>query len=99
MSCPFPLGSLVAWSKDAPATWHVVHTPGPMTVVSVRRDEGAPSEYSMKFGGIPRVPGWMVTVEYDADSTGYYDPPLSLLLGKKRIQGEIHQMWLQAHQT
>lgn len=94
MPCPFPVRSLVTWSEDAPATWHFIWTPGPMTVISARWDDGAPTEYSMKFGGIPRIPGWIIEVEYDADSTDYYDPPLSLLLGKERIQKEIHEMWL-----
>jgi hypothetical protein len=93
MECPFPIGSLVTWSLDAPRTWRKIWTPGPMTVISSRWDDGTPTEYSMKFGGIPRKPGWVIGVEYDADSTDYYNPPLSILIGK-RIQKEIHEMWL-----
>ena len=92
----FPLGTLVTWNKDTPTTWRFIYTPGPMTVVSARWSSGISSEYLRKFemfGDISLKPGWIVTVEYLADSK-YYDPPLSLLCGKKRIQKEIHQMWL-----
>ncbi len=91
---PFTVGSQVIWSEKAPKSWHFIWTPGPMVVISSRWDDGHPSEYSQKFGGVPREPGWIITVEYDADSTDYYDPPLSSLLGKKKLQEEIHQRWL-----
>lgn len=65
-----------------------------MLVVSSKWDDGHPSPYSEKFGGIPRKPGWIVTVEYDADSTSYYDPPLSLLLKKTRLKMDVHEQWL-----
>lgn len=92
--CPFAIGSLVTWVDNVPSTWRFTITPGPMQVVLCRWDDGTPSEYSMKFGGIPRIPGWIVIVEYDADSTNYYDPPLSNLLGLTRLRREFHQMWL-----
>src|SRR3989344_1563648 len=100
MPCPFPLGSLVTWSNDAPETWHYIWTPGPMTVVSAYWHDGTPSDYFQQFvdrfkgSRPPRTPGWIVTVEYDADSTTYYDPPLSYYFHKQRIQSQIHQMWL-----
>jgi hypothetical protein len=94
---PFSIGSEVTWKRSAPKTWHFTITPGPMKVVSVRWDDGRPTEYSMQFGegGIPRKPGWIITIEYDATSTEYYDPPLSLFFGKDRIEEEVHEMWLQ----
>lgn len=98
MQCPFPVDSKVTWTEDAPATWRFIWTPGPMTVISARWDNGTPNEYEMlfkeAFGGQDRIPGWIILIEYDADSTSYYDPPLSLLLGRKRLQMEVHEMWL-----
>ncbi len=93
-SAPFSVGSLVTWSADAPENWTYLFTPGPMTVLSARWDDGTPSRYSMQFGGIPRKPGWIITVEYDADATSYYDPPLSLIFHSKTLVKELHQMWL-----
>jgi len=59
MPSPFADGSLVTWSNDAPQSWPLIWTPGPMAVVSARWDDGEASEYSKKFcdGGIPRKPG------------------------------------------
>jgi len=94
MESPFAVGSLVTWANDAPQTWRFIYTPGPMTVISARFDDGQQGEYAKRFGGIPRTPGWIITVEYDADSTDYYDPPLSYYFHKQRIQSQIHQMWL-----
>jgi hypothetical protein len=92
--CPFPVGSMVTWVDDAPVTWRYIWTPGPMKVISARWDDGEPTEYAIKYYfPIPRVPGWQICVEYDADSTSYYDPPLSLLIGP-RIRKEVHEMWL-----
>lgn len=100
MPGPFPIGSTVTWSDDAPKTWHFINTPGPMKVVDARYHDGTPSEYLMmfvrKFGGDKpaRTPGWIITIEYDPDSSGYYNPPLSLLLGKKLITKDVHEKWL-----
>ena len=96
MECPFQNGDIVTWMKKAPKTWRFTLTPGPMTVVSARWSDGKATQYSMQFGegGIPRKPGWIVTVEFDATSTDYYDPPLSLLFDRDRIQKEIHECWL-----
>lgn len=94
MECLFAVGSMVTWAADAPESWRYIYAPGPMKVVALRFDDGAPSDYSQKFGGIPRKPGWIVMVEYDADASPYYDPPLSVLLDTKTIRKEIHQMWL-----
>lgn len=97
---PFPVGSVVTWNKDAPETWRHIWSPGPMGVVSAYWHDGTPSEYLMrfveKFGGSrpPRTPGWIITVEYDPDASGYYDPPLSLLLGEMMITKDVHEMWL-----
>ena len=95
-TCPFVPNSRVLWASDAPSPWRWIWTPGPMTVISARWDTGAPSEYSRMFHpeGIPRQPGWIVTVEYDPDASGYYDPPLSLIFGKKLFHMEVHEMWL-----
>ena len=93
---PFAEGSLVTWSSDAPKTWHFIWTPGPMIVISSKWSDGAPTEYSMIFGGISRTPGWVITIEYDADSTKYYDPPLGLILGKARLQKQVHEDWLES---
>ncbi len=95
MGCPFPVDSIVTWARDTPDTWHYTITPGPMKVVSARGDEGKPSEYSLRFceGGIPRTPGWIITIEFDGDKTTYYDPPLSIFFGKW-IKKEIHEKWL-----
>lgn len=98
--CPFPIGATVTWTKKAPKYWRWIHTPGPMKVVSAYWHDGMPSPYFQIFvdrfpGKKPaRIAGWIVTVEYDADSTDYYDPPLSLLCGTKRITKDIHEMWL-----
>lgn len=98
MGSPFSIGSSITWANEAPQTWHFIFTPGPMQVVSARWDAGRPTEYSLRFGGISRAPGWIITVEYDADSTKYYDPPLSILIGKKRLKEEIHEQWLRLPQ-
>ena len=92
----FRNGSFVTWSANAPKDWHYTWTPEPMMVVSSRWTDGTPTKYALMFGpnGLDFKPGWIITIEYDADTTKYYDPPLSLLLGKKRIQKEIHEMWL-----
>ena len=98
--CPFPVNTAVTWNSRAPATWRFIHTPGPMVVVDAAWHDGTPSELLQVFvdmfpGKRPaRRPGWIITIEYDADSTSYYDPPLSLLLGKKRITKDVHEMWL-----
>ena len=94
MTSPFPIGSLVIWSKDALKTWHFTVTPGLMKVISARWDDGTPSEYSMQFGGIPRTPGWIITIEFDGNNTTYYDPPLTTFFGTRWIQKEIHEKWL-----
>lgn len=94
MVSPLLAGSLVTWSPDAPACWHYIWTPGPMRIVCSRWDDGKASEYSQRFGGIPRKQGWIVLVVYDADSTSYYNPPLSVLLRKRHICMEIHERWL-----
>ncbi len=94
--CPFPVFSWTKWSPDAPSEWRYLFTPGPMKVVAAYYHDGVANEYAKKFGpnGFDFKPGWIVTVEYNADSTSYYNPPLSLLLGKKRIRKQLHEMWL-----
>lgn len=94
--CPFRIGSIVMWVPKTPETWRYIYTPGPMRVIDARYHDGTPSEYAKMFGpnGMNITPGWILTVEYGADSTNYYNPPLSLLLGKKRIAKEVHQKWL-----
>lgn len=98
--CSFPVGTNVTWNSRAPANWRFVHTPGPMIVVGTEWHDGTPSELLQTFVDMSpskrpaRRPGWILTVEYDADSTDYYDPPLSLLLGEKRITKDVHEMWL-----
>lgn len=95
MTGPYEEGTLVTWTDDAPATWRRIYTPGPMTVISARWHDGTPTEYARRFGGgFDFKPGWRITVEYPADSTTYYDPPLSILLQRKTIRTEIHEMWL-----
>jgi|GEM_PF-2534242 len=94
----FAPGSLVGWSKDVSPSWYFIWTPGPMKVISFRYTDGSSSEFLKKFeeqfGGEPNKSGWIVTVEYDPDSTTYYDPPRSLLFHKKVLQMEVHEMWL-----
>ena len=90
----FTEGSLVKWAPGTPENFYFLYTPGPMTVLSARWSDGEPSEYSMQFGGIRFDPGWIVTVEYDADSTSYYDPPLSSIFGKDRLVHDFHEKWL-----
>jgi hypothetical protein len=93
--CPYKTGDIVIWNDDAPKDWRMIYTPGPMTVISAWWQDGRPSEYAKKFdGGFNFKPGWILEVEYDADSTDYYDPPLSLIFGSKRIRKQFHQMWL-----
>ena len=94
MESPFAVGSLVTWADNAPKIGRFISTPGPMTVISALYDDGSQSEYAKRFGGIPRQPGWIITVEYNADATDYYDPPLSYYFHKQRIQSQIHEMWL-----
>ena len=94
-SCPFAAGDTVNWVEGVPSTWLYIWTPGPMKVVSARYSDGQPSYYAKTYYfTLDFRPGWIITVEYDADSTDYYDPPLSVLLGRKRIRKEIHEMWL-----
>jgi len=98
--CSFPVGTTVTWNSRAPKTWCFVHTPGPMVVVDAQWHDGTPSELLQTFVDMfpskrpARRPGWILTIEYDADSTDYYDPPLSLLLGEKRVTKDVHEMWL-----
>jgi hypothetical protein len=94
--CPFAPGALVTWTKDAPKTWHFIHTPGPMKVVSAYWHHGRPSEYAKMFGpnGMEITPGWIIRVEYDADASDYRDPPLSLLIGSPTVQNDFHELWL-----
>jgi len=96
--CPFKSGDQVTWNEGAPKTFHLIWTPGPMTVISYRWSNGESSEFLKKFeeqfGGEPNVPGWIITIEYDADASGYRDPPMSVIMGKKILQMETHQMWL-----
>lgn len=93
---PFPIDSVVTWNPDAPKTWQLIWTPGPMIVVGAYWHDGKPSAYALRFGpnGMCITPGWILTVEYGADETNYYSPPLSLLLGKERITKDIHEKWL-----
>jgi len=99
-ACPFNIGDKVTWDRTAPDYWRWIWTPGPMVVVDAYWHDGTPSEFLMQFmekfpsDRPARIPGWIVVIEYDADSTTYYNPPLSLLLGKKRIQKEVHEKWL-----
>jgi len=94
--CPFRAGEVVAWCKNVPKDWYYTRTPGPMTVISVRWSDGSPTQYAKLFGkdGLEFKPGWIVEIEYNADSTKYYNPPRSLLFGKKMFREEIHEMWL-----
>lgn len=94
--CSFAVGSIVTWTDNAPDTWRFIWTPGPMTVISACWHDGTPSEYAKKFdeNGMCITPGWIITVEYDADSTDYYNPPLSLLLGKEKLEKQVHEKWL-----
>lgn len=100
MESPFRKYSWVKWSEEAPKTWSMIWTSAPMQVISSYWHDGTPSEFLMKFverfgGDRPaRQPGWIITVEYDVDSTNYYNPPLSTFFGKRFIQTEIHEMWL-----
>ncbi len=93
--CPFPVGARVSWSAIVPRNWLFLHTPGPMIVVDVFYQDGTPTEYARQFGknGFDFVPGWIITVEYDTDSTDYYNPPLSLLFGKRMVK-MVHEKWL-----
>ena len=95
----FPIGCVVTWNPDAPSVWQVIWTPGPMIVVDEHWHSGEPSEYALKFGvdGMCMTPGWILTVEYDADAANYYNPPLSRILGKQRITNDIHEKWLMRH--
>lgn len=86
------VGNVVMWTDDSPETWRFIHTPGPMTVVSVWHHDGEPSDYARRFG-VRIDPGQMCEVEYDADSTDYYNPPLSLTMGK-RLTKVVHSKWL-----
>lgn len=103
--CQFVLGSSVIWSPCAPKAWRHIWTPGPMTVVGARFNDGTTSEYLMQFivmfgqgsSSPPFVPGWLILVEYDANSTSYYNPPLSTLVCISRIQKKVHEKWLLAH--
>lgn len=96
MDCPFTKGDSVTWSQDAPSNWRFLHTPGPMTVVEATYHDGIPTEYSKMFGetGMGIQAGWIVTVEYDADSTSYYDPPLKFYFGTNRVVKMLHEKWL-----
>jgi hypothetical protein len=95
VASPYKAGSLVTWVDEAPKEWRYTITPGPMTIISARQNDVEPTELAKKFdGGFNFRPGWIVLVEYEADSTQYYNPPRSILLGKKRIQTELHEMWL-----
>ena len=94
MRCPFETGDEVTWADSVPREWLFIWTPGPMTVVSFWWHNGRPSKFARMFGITPRAPAWMVTVEYDPDSTDYYDPPLSIILGKPLLRMDIHEKWL-----
>ena len=102
MYCSFPNRSSVAWSTKTPMTWRFTLTPGPMVVVSARFHDGTASRYT-KFltkleDGLCITPGWIITVEYEVDSTAYYDPPRSSLFQKQKLQMEVHEMWLVPNQ-
>lgn len=94
--CPFSIGELVTWSVRVPSEWKFLHTPGPMIVVNTFYQDGIPNNYARRFGmgGMGFLSGWILEIEYEADSTSYYDPPLSILFGKKRIVKLVHEVWL-----
>lgn len=96
METPFRVGEIVRWSDEAPSEWQYLFTPGPMAVVGMHYHDGVANDYAKMFGpnGFDFKPGWIVTVEYDADSTSYYNPPLSFYFNKKRIMKQLHEMWL-----
>ena len=96
---PFPVGSVVTWNVEAPAIWRLIWTPGPMTVVAAYWHNGVPSEYALRFGedGMRMTPGWILTVEYNADDTDYFDPPRSILLQRERLTENVHEKWLVQH--
>ncbi len=85
----------VTWSPDAPKSWRFIWTDKPMLIISARWDDGVSSSYADQFGGLPRTPGFVVIVEYEADSTSYFDPPRSLLFNKRKLQMEVHSIWLE----
>jgi hypothetical protein len=93
--CPFPLGSFVRWSDIAPKDWLYLHTAGEMVVVGAFYQDGTPNEYAKKFSpvGMGFEPGWVITVEYDSDSTDYYNPPMSTFFGKRMVK-MLHEKWL-----
>lgn len=95
MNCPFAENDVITWVDDVPSHWHWSVTPGPMKVVGMWWHSGKPSEYAKLFGenGMNITPGWIITVEYDADLTTHYNPPLSFFFGKI-IRRDIHQKWL-----
>jgi hypothetical protein len=98
-ACPFAIEQKVVWADKIPnQAWLYTMTSEPMVVVAMEWYDRPPSAYALKFGptGLDFKSGWRITVEYDADSTNYYDPPLSLILDKKRITAVIHEMWLKA---
>lgn len=97
--CPFTIGQQVTWIQTLPnPSWRYTITPGPMVVVDATWCINRPSDLALLFGpnGFEFEAGWRITVEYDADSTDYYDPPLSIILGRKRLTGIFHETWLQA---
>lgn len=84
----------VRWSDDAPKEWRFLYTAAPMALLSVEYFDGHSNEYAEQFGGLGRESGLICTVEYDADDTGYYDPPRSLMFNKRRLQMQVHEKWL-----
>jgi len=92
--CPFVVGDQIAWSSDVPDSWQFIYTPGPMTVTDFYWNDGTPSEYSMKFGGIPFGPAWIVEVEFPIDTNPYYDYTLRAWLHGDVARKLINQRWL-----
>jgi hypothetical protein len=92
---PYPPGTLVTWNADAPDTWHYIYTPGPMRVIDSFYHTGDASDYAKQFHpeGMGIKPGWIYTVDYDPDSTSYYDPPLRLLYGPL-LKRMVHERWI-----
>lgn len=92
MSPCFVPGTLVTWVKDAPPAWWLIYTAHPMEIVSCRWDDGTLSEYAKNFWDEPRQPGWVYTVQYEPDTTGYYDPPLKILLRERLVHEKYFHM-------
>lgn len=72
------IGNYVEWMDNVPTSWRFIYSEGPMEIMDIRYQDGAPSKYHLCFGpnGFDLIPGNLLYLRCTKDNPYYNSPPL-----------------------